>query len=106
MFHRPGSDDGADGGGWRVRRRGRAGSRDSATQGGAGAVGRIAAGAEMIIAAPGGGTGRESPDQGVRRDADEGEREITTGVRRWAGCHDRGPAQRRYLGISQFETVT
>jgi hypothetical protein len=37
---------------------------------------------------------------------DQGEQGSTYGGEGWAHRHGRRPAQRRYLGISQYETVT
>ena len=92
--------------------RGRAGA-EAAGEGGRDAQGRraqtaerIAAGTEMIIASPGPAPGGETQVTAVQPLLIRAVGEITTSVRERAHRHERRPAQRRDLGISQYETVT
>jgi len=67
---------------------------------------RIAAGTEMIIALPGPAPSGETQVTGSQPRLIRTVGEIATSMRGRAHRHERRPAQRRDLGISQYETVT
>ena len=91
--------------------RGRAGTErdpwgEAGTRGAAQTAERIAAGTEMIIARPASGPGGETQVRTVATALDEDLRGNNNEREGRAHRHERRPAQRRDLGISQYETVT
>lgn len=88
-----------------------------AEPGHAGALGRVAGtgtgacaahseGAEMIIAGQAPGPGDQTQATVLATALDQGFRGNNDKVRERVHRHERRPAQRRDLGISQYETVT